>query len=398
MKEKIMSSDKLLNKQQAMFIASIGHDLRSPLNGILGTNELLLLTKLSDEQTEYLNIQKRASEMMLNYVENLLNYIKIERGQFVIEKSIFDLKGTLESIIDTFIIQAKVNDTKLYLDFDSSIPKKLIGDKVKIVQIVSNVVGNAVKFTRQGQVVISVSMIKLTKKKAHLKIEIKDTGKGIESDKLEMIFMPFSQEEDAAKNYGGFGLGLYTTKTLVKKLKGEIFVESDTRRGTTFIINLSFEVLGETEDREDNLRTLIAHEDIPEKFYKLPFRVLCVDDSVDNHFLVKAFLKGTPLLVDFAADGNQALSYLKINNYDLIIMDIEMPNFDGVETIKMIRKNENLNKQKHVPAIAFSANTFKEQVESYFSAGFDNFISKPVRKASLITCIYQTLAYISDNR
>ena len=387
-----MKEEKELIEDQKLFLAMIGHDLRSPLNSILGVNEILEDTPLNAEQRDYLKLQNRACMSLLNLVNNLLELQKLEKGQFIIERSQMDFKEVLDNIYLTLLIQAKAKGIELRFNTDTNIPSKLLGDSLKISQIITNLVSNAIKFTEKGFVEISSTIKRSTKKKVVIEIIVKDSGMGIKEKSFKNIFVPYVQENEQIKKvYGGFGLGLSITKMFIEKMKGKVDVKSEWGEGTEFTLEIPF--LISPEDDTTDVKTMIAFEQLPENYLDIPLNILIADDTLDNQILTRAFLKGTMIMTDFAEDGVQAFEMFKIKNYDLLLLDIQMPIMNGLECVKQIRRYEKDNSFEPKPIIAFTANAFKDQIEDCYSAGFNNYISKPVKKDTLIRSIYKTILY-----
>lgn len=369
------------NKAKFEFMANITHELRTPLNLIQGMITLLSETKLDDLQKKYLEILENSSNTLLNLINDVLDLTKIESGKMSIEPINTNLYNFFKDISNSYKALCEQKNL-IYLDnIDSKLNNTFLCDPVRIQQIVNNLLSNAVKFTNNGSVKIDTTI-----ENNLLIIKVTDTGVGIPEQFKAHLFDRFSQANNTlSKNYAGTGLGLSIVKSLVSSMNGSIGVESKLTNGTTFTISLPV-ILAENKDK------LLTSENI--KTIKITKKILIVDDSIDNHFLLKEYLKNENLTLDFAENGLVAINKCKTNQYDLILMDIQMPNIDGFETTARIKSN--FDTFKNVKIIALSAFTFINDKNKFITQCFTDAIPKPIRKNDLLEIIKKHLKNEND--
>lgn len=392
-----MNKKRIDTFNQEIFLAAMNHDLRSPLNCILGMSEILKESNLNKEQQENLRVLQRSSFVLLGIVNNILEYSQLRTKKLVLNYTSLHLNEIMKTIQDIFEVQAKSKNLSFEVKYDDNLPSIILGDRLRLIQVLSNLLGNAIKFTIKGSVGVSVSMLSIRDGHVDILFKIYDTGTGISEEKLDTIFNPYTQEnEKIVSKHGGFGLGLSIVKSIVKTIGGNIDIESEIGKGTTFNVNLKFPIPNENIGVK-NPKVKIESTYLDSKSFHSPYKVLLADDSIDNHFLVKAFTKDTPLLFDFVHDGRNAFEMYKLKKYDLVILDLQMPIMDGHECIKKIREYEKDNATRRVPAISFTANGYEADIKMSYKSGFDNFILKPVKKEDFINSIYKTIFLITNN-
>ncbi|MBD1581985.1 response regulator [Pseudoalteromonas sp. S16_S37] len=358
---------------KSRFLANMSHEIRTPLNGILGTIELLKESEdLSNEQTQLLHICSQSSNHLLNMINNILDLSKLEEGQAEAQISCFSVMDLVDSSMNMVKPLAAEKGLELNTNISPTVPQFVRSDIARLQQILINVLGNAIKFTDKGHVRLDIEL-QSYKSQDILKITVCDTGIGISEQDLERVFEPFKQAQGTSLNrYAGTGLGLSLCKELLALLGGSIYMESQLGTGTKVFITLPVEVADDGSEQE-----IGTVKQLPEL---LTGHVLLAEDNDVNLVVVSAMLVKLGLEVSTAKDGLLALELLKQRHFDLVLMDVNMPNLDGLETAKRIRQ---MNEFRHLPIIAFTANIFSEDINTCFNAGMDDFISKPVKLEKL---------------
>ncbi|MEP6261057.1 MAG: ATP-binding protein [Gillisia sp.] len=375
-------TEELMHRRE-QFIATITHDLRTPLNTVMGYTELMGKSGLNPKQDHYLSHLKKSSEYILHLVNDLLDLSKLEAGKMLIETLPFNPKNLLE---DTFYNTIPEQDKKLLKFSVIASPEtdcKVLSDPFRIKQILSNLITNAYKFTEKGEIIASISMKKKIEDSYILTISIKDSGIGINESKQEEIFEEFSQEHgDIEKKYGGTGLGLAITKRITSLLKGKIELKSKQGEGSEFIVKIPVKKLPVEESVENDKEIIkVTEKDLKGK------NILVVDDEPSQLALSKELIKSTGMNCHTASNGLEALKKLETGNYHLVLTDIQMPKMDGFELVRSIKNNPEF---ATIPVIAISGQTTVPS-ENYTEAGFAGNILKPYKPADLLFKIGQVL-------
>jgi signal transduction histidine kinase/DNA-binding response OmpR family regulator len=390
--ERAMHSALNASQAKSEFLANMSHELRTPMNGLLGMLDLSLDGNINGEQKDQLETAQRCAYSLLGLLNDILDLSKIEAGKMLLEKIPFDARAVVEDCVKSQAAKAAQKKIDLRFVAGAMPPMNLLGDPLRVRQIVANLLSNAIKFTDQGRVVVNLDCARLGRapgepERMNLKISVSDTGPGIPPEKLAAIFEKFTQADGSiTRKYGGTGLGLAITKRLVEIHGGEVTVESQVGKGSTFGVTMPCEVApataahalpSQTETRSETPRTeALAH-------------LLLVEDNLVNQKVVLAILRKKGYQIDVANDGREALMKLNAVAYDLVLMDVQMPVLDGLETTRLIRRE---SRWDHLPVIAMTAHAMNGDRERCLQAGMNAYISKPVQPAHLIATIERQLA------
>src|SRR5260221_17008 len=373
------------NQTKSDFLASMSHEIRTPMNAIVGIAHLLAQTPLSPVQDKYVQIFRRAGDNLLHLVNEILDLSKVEAAQLDLERTPFSLHDLLGIVTEIVAVRAREKGLTLAFEVAPEVPSHLLGDPARLQQVLINLVGNAVKFTETGGVTVRIPADPGSVPGVLL-FTICDTGIGIPMDKLEAVFERFTQADSSTtRNYGGTGLGLTISKSLVELMEGRIWVESVVGKGSVFSFALPVEVwAGPTP------APLVALAGAPE----LPLealRILLVEDSADNRTITMAYLQGTPYVVDVAENGAAACEKFAAGEYDVVLMDRQMPIMDGLTATRAIRKWELANGRAPTPVIALTAAALKGDREKCIAAGCTAFLTKPIKQDVLLQAIKDRL-------
>lgn len=358
---------------QENFLSRMSHEIRTPMNGVVGMVNLLGVTQLSEKQIVYVDGIKESAVNMLRIINDILDVTKIQAGKMIFEETDFELAHLINNVILTLTPAAELKNVLIASHIDNKIPTSLIADPVRLNQILLNLSGNALKFTEEGSVIISVAQKAITENAIALEFKVKDTGIGIAPEKIDSIFESFTQaESDTTRKYGGTGLGLTIAKQLVEQQKGEIKVESKLGRGTTFSFTFHCK-LNKDNGQTTTIKKAVAPEPEITATSLEGRQILLVEDNVMNQRVARFTLENWGVVVTIADRGYKALELLKTNVYDVILMDIQMPEMNGMMTTEKIRQELKNN----TPVIAMTASAMRGEREKCITVGMNDYISKP---------------------
>lgn len=378
-------------KARNEFFSAMSHEIRTPMNAILGMAELLLRRKPRKDQSKLLQTIHFSSKNLLSLINDILDFSKIESGKIEIEEVNFNIKKLVENVMASLRPRAFDKNLKFSYKISDNVPEIVNGDYIKLSQILNNLLSNALKFTDRGDIDINIDLQNQTKSGYVLKFDIKDTGIGIVKDKIKYIFDPFHQANTSTTRvYGGTGLGLSIVQNLVKIQKGTIDVKSEEHVGSVFTVTLPFK----KSDASMPVNSLPTSKIIDLK-WKMKLNVLYVEDVTTNQFLIKEILADWGITVDMASDGYEGLQMIEQKNYDLILMDIQMPGIDGLETTRRIRAMDDPY-FKNVPILAVTASTTEATRDEIFISGMQDFILKPINVDDLRAKIVEHSSVIDE--
>ncbi len=376
------------NRSKSEFLAVMSHEIRTPMNAIVNMTRFLADTRLNPEQRDYVNTVLSSSDILLTVINDILDFSKIEAGKLELETVAFDIREVTGSVVKILKTAAQEKGLGLTCRIDPDVHSYLAGDPVRLRQILLNFMNNAVKFTEKGQIALHVSKEKEDERNTVLKFEVSDTGIGIPQDRRDRLFQSFSQADTSTtRRYGGTGLGLAISKKLAEMMGGQVGVESKEDKGSIFRFTAVFEKRSEVRGKgseEESMTTDL-----------LPLTVLLVEDNVINQKIALIILQKAGFSADIAGNGAEAVRMLGSADYDLVLMDIMMPETDGIQATKLIRDPSSAVRNHNIPIIAMTAHAMKEDRECCMKAGMNDYISKPVVPEELFAAIRRQSAGVT---
>jgi hypothetical protein len=382
--ELILAKEKaeLASKTKANFLSTVTHELRTPLYAVTGLSNMLLDEDPKPEQIKHLKSLKFSGDYLLTFINDILQINKIEANKVEVEPEPFDLKKKITNVVAALNNSALDNNIKIHFDYEKDLPNNFIADQLKISQILINLIGNAIKFTKDGDIWIRVSKIGEKDGIFNLRFEIEDNGIGISKEKQENMFESFSQGSiQINRKYGGTGLGLSIVKGLIEILNGKIYMESELNKGTTFTFELPLEYTDKiATEKSSNYFKDINDMDLSK------VKILVVEDNKINQMITKKILNKMNLNCDVVDNGEEAVDMVKNNAYDVVLMDIHMPGISGLEATKIIRTFD-----KKLTIFALTAVTLEDKMHEFDEAGFNDIISKPFKQEDFEKKLFNAL-------
>ncbi len=391
--QKALDSAQSLAQSKSEFLANMSHEIRTPMNAIIGLSQLALNRQVSGDVRDYLNKIHSSSESLLGILNDVLDFSKMEAGKLTIDNQQFNLDTVLDELNNLFSIRAAEKHLEFAIEVANDVPKDLIGDALRLQQILANLLGNALKFTERGKIALKIKLTALERSMASLHFCVCDTGIGISQEDQAYLFQPFSQvDTSATRRFSGTGLGLAISRKLLKLKGSDLQVESTPGQGSNFSFELLLplrteELHHQVNRRQEERQAGTLSRDLRERGKTLSgARILVAEDNVINQLVVKEFLKLSGVNVDIANNGREALQLLELHRYDAILMDVHMPEMGGIEATKIIRAQ---SKWKALPILALTAGVTREEREACEASGMNDVIAKPINPEALIESLRQ---------
>jgi len=362
------------NKAKEQFLSTMSHEIRTPLNAIIGLTDQLIKNKPAKHQMTNLKTLQFSGEHLLTLVNDILDYSKIQAGKIKLEEVNFNLRNSVFGVINSMELMSKEKGVSLNGDIDPKIPEKVVGDKLRLNQILTNLINNGIKFTDEGSVTMEVKLLSEKKRDIKIHFNVKDTGRGIAKHRMEKIFEGFEQEDASiSRKYGGTGLGLSISKQLVKLLGGKLKVTSELGKGSNFYFDAVFKKSG------DEMKDQVGKRDENSKDLK-DIKLLCVEDNEVNQLVISQYLESWKIKATYAYDGRQAIEHFSKNNFDVILMDIRLPDMNGFEVIRQFQKER---PDDGTPVIALTAEINEGFLNTFRESKMVDYLNKPFKEEDL---------------
>jgi len=370
-------------KTKTNFLSTVTHELRTPLYAVTGLTNMLMEENPKPEQIQHLKSLKFSGDYLLTFINDILQINKIEANKVELDPEVFNLKNKVENVIAALNNSAMDNNIFIHFEYDKKLPEIFNGDQLKISQILINLIGNSIKFTKDGDIWIRVTQLAKKNKKHSIRLEVEDNGIGITKEKQDSMFESFSQGSvQINRKYGGTGLGLSIVKGLIKILKGKIYLKSELGEGTSFFVEFPLEESKEIAE--------IKKKDYAKDLNNLDLKnvkILVVEDNKINQMITKKILNKMNLNCDLVDNGEDAVDKVKEVEYDIVLMDIHMPGISGLEATKLIRGFD-----KELTIFALTAVTLEDKMPEFEEAGFNDIISKPFKQEDFEKKLYDALS------
>ena len=382
------------NTVKSDFLATISHEIRTPMNGIMGMIRTLEKQKLSPKLTNYVSTMRTSSEILLNLLNDMLDLSKIEAGKLEFELTSFSVEKLAESILEFWSPRAREKDIEFEVDCKSSAQDVVIGARHRIQQILSNLISNAIKFTSEGRVSLEIACLVRGENKVELSCVVTDSGIGMTAQQLDRVFLPFTQADASmSRKHGGTGLGLSISKTLLEEMGGAIEAESKIGEGSVFRFTLPLKKGVAVDEEPSEIPDMQEKDDSPAQdlsaLESRAVKILAAEDNAINRQVTEAFLEGLDCEIVFVSDGLSVIEAVQKDDYDVVLMDIQMPQMNGMEAARAIRALK--GPRASVPIIAITANAMVGDREKYLAAGMDDYVAKPIDPDELLAAIARQL-------
>jgi CheY-like chemotaxis protein len=369
------------NRAKSQFLAVTSHEIRTPMNGILGTTELLMETPLTPLQRRYVQTAHRSAINLLTLINDVLDLSRIEAGRLRLSPTDFDIKTVIDDAVDLAAVTSRDRPVELRCDVSARLPRHVHADPTRLRQLILNLLHNALKFTEQGHVQLSVTVLEQSKSALRIRISVRDTGIGIAEDRLQAIFLAFEQADNSStRRYGGSGLGLAIVKELTELMEGEVHVESTVGEGAHFWVDLPLERAREATP------SMLQMDTESGDGVEIAVSVLLAEDDLVNQMVIEDMLRVLGCEVHVVANGSEARASAAEGDYDIIFMDCHMPLMDGWEATRRIRDDEQRT-GIHRPIVALTADSLLEDRDRCMAAGMDDFLNKPATRQQLAATI-----------